>query len=330
MEDYIRGIEFHDIIENIFGDVQGLHYSSQVQVNCPKCQERDGLSVPDDKYNLEINTDKRIFRCWKCDFPKFSGSLGRLIKMYGTTADYELYKSYAGIYNNFDYYDENVENKIVTLPEEMILFENIDYNNPSHFDAYSYLITERKLTRDIILKFKMGFCVDGKYAKRIIIPSYNAEGELNYFVSRAYNDNKKRYDNPKSDKDLIIFNESNIDWDSTVYLVEGVFDMLSIPINTIPMLGKTISSKLYLKIKDKKPYLVILLDPDAIKEAVELFNLLKILYVGCEDRIRIVEIPTKEDIDEYRINKGDLAVIDLLYTARYLTIDDYFIKQLTN
>ena len=59
----IRGQEFHSIIENVFGDVQGLMQSEQIQVNCPQCQEREGLSEPDGKFNLEINTGKRMFRC---------------------------------------------------------------------------------------------------------------------------------------------------------------------------------------------------------------------------------------------------------------------------
>ena len=62
----IKGQEFHAIIQNIFGDVHGYMQTEQLQVNCPRCQEREGLSYPDGKYNLEINTGKRMFRCWKC------------------------------------------------------------------------------------------------------------------------------------------------------------------------------------------------------------------------------------------------------------------------
>ena len=99
----IQGIEFHSIIQNIFGDVNGLNVSEQLQINCPRCQERDGLSHPDGKFNLEINTanNKRVFHCWRCDNPRFSGSLGRLIRTFGSHNDYELYKSYAG--NFIDY-----------------------------------------------------------------------------------------------------------------------------------------------------------------------------------------------------------------------------------
>ena len=45
----IRGQEFHNIVQNVFGDVNGLQVSEQVQVNCPHCQEREGLAYPDGK-----------------------------------------------------------------------------------------------------------------------------------------------------------------------------------------------------------------------------------------------------------------------------------------
>lgn len=327
----IRGQEFHEIIQNIFNDVNGLHVSEQLQVNCPHCQEKEGLSRPDGKYNLEINTAKRKFRCWKCDEPKFSGSLKRLVRIFGTNADYEMYKAYASIYTDFE--EENDDEKEyvqVKLPDEMILFSQMEIGNTEHFQAYSYLVTERKISREIMFKYRLGFCTTGKYANRIIIPSYNVNGELNYFVGRSYDpkEKKKKYLNPPVDKEKIIFNEGLINWDSTVYLVEGAFEMLSFPVNSIPMLGKTLSTTLFLKLKELKPDVVVLLDPDAYKNSVELYYMLSTIYVDCEERVKIVKLPTEEDMDELRRNQGIDEVIKSLYSARGLTVDDYFINKL--
>jgi hypothetical protein len=328
----IQGLEFHNIIANIFGEVHGLNVSEQLQVNCPRCAEE--LGYPDGKFNLEINTanNKRKFRCWRCDEPKFSGSLGRLIRTFGTSFDYDLYKSYASIYGNDNYNFseiEEIEYAPVILPKEMILFSQMNIENKQHFEAYNYLINERKISRDIILKYRLGFCIIGKYAKRIIIPSYNNNGEINYFVARAYDKTlKNKYDNPKSDKDKIIFNEGLVNWDSTIFLVEGAFEMLSLPVNCIPMLGKTLSTTLFMKLKELKPDIVIILDPDAYKNAVELFFVLHNIYVDCEERVKLVKLPTKDDLDELRRNQGIDAVLKSLRTARGLTVDDYFIKKL--
>lgn len=325
----IRGHEFHEIIGNVFdNDVQKLNESEQIRVNCPICQEKEGLPFPDGKYNLEINTAKRVFKCWKCDEPNFHGSLARLIKIFGSGVDYDLYKSYASIFKNYDYDIDDYEDVEISLPQEFISFSKMDSQNPEHFEAYNYLVNIRLLTRDIILKYKLGFCLTGEYANRIIIPSYNEYGEVNFFVSRSYKKSKRPYLMPKVNKGLFIFNDGFINWDSTIYLVEGVFDMLSLPINTIPLLGKNIQDALFYKLKRIKPNVVILLDPDAYKTAIDLFFKLISIYGGVEDRVKIIKIPTKDDIDEIRRNYGKERIIELLYTARPLTIDDYFMKKL--
>ena len=329
----IRGIEFHSIIQNVFGEVNGLQVSEQVQVNCPHCQARDGLAHPDGKFNLEINTAKRRFRCWKCEDPKFGGSLRRLIRDFGSNIDFDLYKSYESIYGDLEFSEEDYEEKeyvAVKLPTETIPFSQMDVSNPEHFEAYNYLINDRMISRDIILKYRLGFCTTGKYEKRIIIPSYDKNGAVNYFVARNYDTNnkkKKPYDNPKSNKDSIIFNEGYVNWDSTVYLVEGAFEMLSFPVNIIPMLGKTISTTLYYKLKELKPDVVILLDPDAYKNSVDLFYILNTIYVGCEEKVKLVKLPNMDDLDELRKKYGIDEVIKCLRTARGLTVDDYFINK---
>ena len=329
----VRGLEFHSIIQNIFQDVNGLQTSEQLQVNCPRCQEREGLPYPDGKFNLEINTAKRQFRCWKCDDPRFSGSLGRLVRIFGSSADYQIYKAYAGTLVDYVQNEDEKEYVQVKLPEEMISFSQMEIGNSEHFDAYNYLVTERKISRDVILKYRLGFCTTGKYAQRIIIPSFDANGEVNYFVGRYYGSDPKikkklPYLNPYADKDVIIFNEGLVNWDSTVYLVEGGFDMLSFPVNIIPMLGKTLSTTLFLKLKELKPDVVVLLDPDAYKNSIELYYMLQTIYVGCEEKVKIVKLPTTEDLDDLRKNQGIDEVLKALYSARQLTVDDYFINKL--
>jgi DNA primase len=150
-------------------------------------------------------------------------------------------------------------------------------------------------------------------------------------VGRTYDpkmEKKKKYDNPKSDKDKIIFNEGLVNWDSTVYLVEGAFEMLSFPVNIIPMLGKTLSTTLFTKLNELKPDVVVLLDPDAYKSSIELYYKLHNIYVGCEERVKIVKLPTMDDLDNLRKKFGIDEVIKSLYGARGLTVDDYFINKL--
>lgn len=330
----VEGIQFHGIIQNIFGtNITGLNIDSQLSVDCPRCAELYNNGLPDGKQNLNISTSSGVFSCWKCAEPKFSGTLGRLIREYGTEGDYEMYKSLGG--NDFNYNYEEIDEDstpiIIDLPEEFILFSDMDITNKSHLEAYNYMVIDRKISREILNKYHIGFCVTGEYAKRIIIPSYNEFGDTNYFVGRNYDPkvpNKYKYKNPKADKNRIIFNEGFINWDSSVYLVEGAFEMLSFPVNCIPMLGKTIYDKLFLKLKEMRPQVVITLDPDAYKSAIELYYKLKSIYVDCEEKVSIVVLPTEEDLDELRKNKGHDEVIKVLYSARKLNVDDYFNNKL--
>jgi hypothetical protein len=323
------------LIERIFDDVQSKGFE-QIQVNCPRCQEREDLPEPDGKHNLEINLQKRKFRCWKCDDPFFSGDLLYLVRLFGSYDDIKEYKEY--VENNFDSLFDEEEKKVVVetveLPKEFIPFSDINTSNPDHMEAYKYLIFDRKLTREIILRFRLGFCLEGRYKKRIIIPSFDANGMINYFVGRTYVEgHKPPYDNVKASKDSIIFNEGFIDWDATVYLVEGPFDYLSFPINTIPLLGKTLGKKLFYTLKEKKPDVIIILDPDAWRNSMVLYQQLLTIYHDCEQKVKIVKLnvwdvdvkgkKTMYDLDEIKRNKGVSTVIEEIKKARQLVDDDY-------
>lgn len=273
-------------------------------------------------------TKKRKFRCWKCDVPKFAGSLGYLIKRYGTSFDYQLYKDYGG--EEYFSYDENNDEEIifVELPEEFISFKKMNEYDSQHIEAYKYLLIDRQISKEIIYKYNLGFCVDGKYEGRIIVPSYDAHGVLNYFLARAFRKGMKPpYLNPKANKDRIIFNEGLINWDSTVYIVEGIFETFSFPVNTVPMLGKTISKAMFMKLNEKKPPVVVLLDPDAINDAIEMFQKLQAIYVGQEDKLKIVVLPGNDDLDEIRCKSGIHFMNEYIRGARTLITEDFFKKK---
>lgn len=318
--------ELTSVIDRIFADVKNSG-SEQIQVNCPRCQERDDLAEPDGKYNLEINLRLKKFRCWKCDEPFFSGDLKYLIRLYGSSDDILEYKEYEA--SNADIWAEEEEKVVVQnveLPQEFIPFSSMDISNPQHMEAYNYLVIDRKLDFKTIIKFRLGFCLEGRYKKKIVIPSFDANGRLNYYASRTYDKYAFiKHDNLKSSKDAIIFNEGYVDWDSTVYLVEGPFDFLSFNINTIPLLGKVMGEKLFFKIKEKKPDIIVILDPDAWKNAMGLYQQLLTIYFDCEHKVKIVKMNSDKnyDLDELKRFEGISAVIAQVKEARQLKDDDY-------
>lgn len=325
----IQGREFHDIILNIFEEVKGIERGSQLQVNCPKCQEREGLLYPDNKFNLEINTEKRVFKCWKCEEPEFSGTLGKLIRIYGSGIDYELYKSFSGAYFDGEkYIPEEDYYRPIFLPKHFISFSDINEENDEHLEALNYLILERGIDRQTILKYRIGFCVEGYYRKRIIVPSFDLNGNVNYFIARSYEKNEKvKYLNPKFGKN-IIFNEYYLNFDFTIFLVEGVFEMLALP-NSIPLLGKKINEAIFYKLKETKPNVILALDFDALDSSFELYNILFNIYENESHKIKVLKMEEDLDLDELKIKNKD-KLLSLIYKARPLNDNDYFNYGLKN
>jgi DNA primase len=171
-----------------------------------------------------------------------------------------------------------------------------------HYKLAMNYLKKRNITDKIIRKFNIGFCYDGPFANRIIIPSYDENRRINYFIARSFlTKTKLKYKNPEVQKELIIFNESLIDWSKKIYLVEGVFDSIFLD-NAIPMLGKYISDLLYEKLYNLRSEITIVLDGDAWEDAENLYH--KLNCGKLMGKINIVKLPVDKDIADLC---GDLS-----------------------
>ena len=127
----------------------------------------------------------------------------------------------------------------VELPEE---FTSLCAEKIPATGTYAFKYLQRRgVTEEDILKWKIGYCFSGEYRNRIIIPSFDEDGDCSYFIARSYSGDSYKYKNPRASKD-IVFNELFIDWNSDLVLVEGVFDAL-VAGNAVPILGSTLRSK---------------------------------------------------------------------------------------
>ena len=221
---------------------------------CPKCNHH--------KKKMSVNIEKDVFKCWICDY---SGTkISPLIRRYAPSY-YADWRSLAGEVDLSKYdtiFAEYVPEppQIIDLPENFQTLTGRKTRLKRRALEYLY---SRGFTDKDILTWKIGFCDYGEYQGRVIIPSFDEAGNVNFFVARSYTDDWMKYKNPKVSKD-IIFNDLNIDWDSDILLVEGVFDAMKCN-NAIPLLGSTLreNSKLFQKICQKKPDIYLALDADA-------------------------------------------------------------------
>jgi hypothetical protein len=263
-----------EILEDIFGDYKNHNdYRYQVSFDCPVCShEIKGLEKGDGKGNLEINYKYGVYKCWVCaESHETHGSIYKLIKKFGNP---KQLKKYILLKPEEDEDGNKKEYKPVKLPKEFIPFKDASFGmklTPGYKQAYNY-IKSRNITDLMLQLYNIGFCATGLYENRIIIPSYDENRRLNYFIARSFlNKTKRKYMNPVVQKEVIIFNESLINWDEPVYIVEGAFDSIFIP-NAIPMLGKFMGEHLFKKLYDNAKKIYIVLDPDAYNDQERLYH----------------------------------------------------------
>lgn len=301
------------MVKDILGNPKKSNITKeQYSFDCPICSAEKGMYDGDGKGNLEINMFEGVYHCWSCgESHNTKGGLNKFFKTFATKV--QIKKLYSLGIDVYDLKKAKKGEKIVeeaTLPETFIEFKDSNPKTLQHKEAWNYLVKQRKLTEDIIYKYRMGYTTGGQHANRIILPSYDINNKLNYWVGRTYINQKPKYLNPDLEKEEIIFNEYNLNYDGTIYVVEGPFDHIVVH-NSVPMLGKKMFGKLMNKLFYKTTSnIVILLDSDAWLDAKNLYGKLNVgrLY----GRVKVVRLIKDYDIAKVHEDFGREGVIDVM------------------
>lgn len=253
----------HNLITSILGDSYVVNGESLFR--CPKCNHH--------KNKLSVNYEKNVFKCWVCEY---SGTdILRLVKRYGTYGQRDTWLELSGRVEISDF--DNLfappppkEEQRIDLPPEFQTLTSKDL--PLAATAARNYLAARGITEQEILKWKIGYCLTGSYANRVIVPSFNSDGYVNYFIARSFSEDWYRYKNPPASKD-IVFNDLYVDWDKDIILTEGVFDAIRAG-NAVPLLGSSLNerSKLFQRIVSSGADVYVALDSDAEKKALKLIN----------------------------------------------------------
>jgi hypothetical protein len=240
------------------------------------------------KLEIDVVTDlegNNRWACWVC------GNKGRtirsLFRKIGATAS--QLRDLSTIIVRTDRDDQDTEVFDGVLPVEYKFLLDVKKSDILAKHAMLYL-KKRGVTEQDIIKYQMGYCEEGPYAERIIMPSFDSSGKINFFVGRSFDPEVRlKYKYPQASRDIIPF-EMYINWNVPVVLCEGGFDMLAIKRNAIPLLGKSITPKLMKKLVESRIQKVyVALDKDAIAMALKhcetLINLgKKVFLVEMEDK----------------------------------------------
>jgi len=217
------------------------------------------------KLQVYIQTGK-----WHCWVSNQGGHyLFQLLKNVGAgRQDYQTLSKLLGETTFYNNDKDNAGKQDITLPKE---FKSLaEPHNSILRDHAMLFLKKRGITQEDIVRYNLGYCTEGEYQNRIIVPSYDSNGRLNYFVGRDFYASTLKYKNPPIPKDVIGF-DLYVNWSLPIILVEGVFDAMSVKNNSIPLFGKTILPKLYQKIVEKKVKdIFIILDSDAFNDAIQM------------------------------------------------------------
>ena len=219
------------------------------------------------KPKLQVNIQTGKWHCWVSN--QGGHNLYQLFKKVG--AGYQDFKLLNQLLGETSFYQKDTDKKseVIQLPQEMKSLSDKKDKSIIKEHALRFL-RKRGITSEDIKRYNLGYCSEGVYQNRIIIPSYDSIGKLNYFVGRDFYASTLKYKNPPIPKDVIGF-DLYVNWSLPIILVEGVFDAMSIKNNSIPLFGKSILPKLYRKIVEKKVSdIFIILDSDAFDDAIQI------------------------------------------------------------
>ena len=273
---------------------------------CPKCGSKD-------KEKCWINIKKKKVHCWICEWtPSIDNFVAEVLNCSRVKALIFMESNLIDDYKSLDdfilefnkYRNEDVfkleQFKPVLLPKEYVRLSRKKYLDDSMGSigklAYRYLKNRGVSWKDILIN-RVGYCYDGYYQMRIIIPVLNDRGDVIYFTAVSINNKVfPKSLQPKNkggyiSKDKVIWNLNGIKRGGSLTLCEGFFDAV-VTLNGVALLGKVLSPYQVKLIYEKQPSeIIIALDGDAI---IQIHPLVKSIFGFCRS-IKIVILPDGKD-----------------------------------
>jgi DNA primase len=244
------------LLESILGGSKSARGGDEAVFTCPSCNHH--------KKKLTFNLASQKFQCWVCGY-KGHRAFQLLKKAGAPGAAFGALKEIDNQYNFKKQVKQKIDANTLQFPHGVTPIMSSSAILSKH--ALHYL-DQRGITQQDVVKYDLHYCEQGPLRNMVVIPSYDADGFLNYYVGRSFDKNAYiKHKLASSTKDIIGF-EMYINWDLPVILCEGAFDAMTIKRNAIPLFGKKLSTTLMKKIiKSNVEKIYLALDEDALKDA---------------------------------------------------------------
>ena len=297
------------LLESVLGKGKPDKNKKDHAFHCPICNHK--------KPKLIVNVSTGQYNCWTCHPATKGKTPVSLFKKLGVEKERMI--EMKGYFKSDRTKIEEVETKRIFLPKEFISMTENDKS--LEYRRAAVYLKNRGINEFDVRKYNIGYCKEGRYRNRVIVPSYDKSGQVNYFIARSFEKEAyQKYDAPSVNKTEIIGLEYFVNWSVPVILCEGIFDAIAIKRNVIPLFGKSITKALMLKLVESQVKTVYLaLDKDALKEALtyseQLINLGKEVY--------LIELDGKDPSD-----LGFDNMTKLLQKAKPLTFGDLILRRM--
>lgn len=276
------------------------------------------------KKKLYVNAASGMYNCFVCGA---RGSFLDFVRRVVGLADHaDVFKLLNVVMSDenadyIDFFDQKPQTERVWAPA-------IDYPT-EHFPlwvgelgvegkaAKEYLVG-RGLTDNQIAYYKLGFCIGGRYDRRVLIPTFGPNGELVTFVCRDYTDlNPYKVMNPTE-----VEGNTNKDWVFNLYnalrtghliVTEGVFDAIAVGVSGVALFGKEATdSQLSKLVLDRPLRITCCLDADAPEYNKKLARLLS----GVTPNVFVATLPEKDPSALFKDDPEALKYA-ILHAERY-------------
>ena len=296
------------LLESILGGSKSARGGDEAVFTCPSCNHH--------KKKLTFNLASQKFQCWVCGY-KGHRAFQLLKKANAPGAAFGALKEIDQQYNFKSKVKQKVDANTLMLPKEVTPIISSSAVLSKH--ALHYL-DQRGITQQDVVKYDLHYCEEGPLKNMVVIPSYDKDGFLNYYVGRSFDKNAYiKHKLASSTKDIIGF-EMYINWDLPVILCEGAFDAMAIKRNAIPLFGKKLSTTLMKKIiKSNVEKIYLALDEDALKDA---FNHAE-TFMSYGKKVYLIEMGDKDPSE-----LGFEQFTKLLHKATELTTSTLMKKRL--
>jgi len=262
---------------------------------CPFCKHPNKK-----KLKLVIHLEKNLYHCWICS--KKGSNISYVIsKLNSSKVDSSSIYFQKSLRKKSLFEDEEdiEEIELVETPRGFKLLANAFGSiNPDVRDVFKYAL-KRGVSKHKIWFLRLGYSLDQEFRRSLILPSLDANGEINFYTSRKIDEpgnSPFKYKNADVKKKNIIFNEINIDWNRPLTIVEGPLDLLKTNDNSTCLLGSSLTPdmKLFLKIVENKTEVNLALDSDVYYKSMQIAE---VLY-SYDVNVNILDTRSADDVGD--------------------------------